>query len=388
MAAAQRAGRRREALGRRPPSSAPATRSPTSAGGTPWAPTSTARSPRGRSTTPTAARSRTATPARRSCTTRSPAELGTFPLFTYWGPGAAIAVVASGSWRPPGRSCRPDPDLTLVYVPHLDYDLQRFGPVQRRRPRQAARDARRAPWPAARRRASATASPWWRCSRVRHHRRSPGPVDVNRLLRREGLLQVHTQDRHGVPRPVDLPGLRGRRPPGRPRLRRATPADVAARGQALRRACPGSAEVLDARGPEAATASTTRAPASWCWWPSRTPGSPTTTGSTTTARPTSRRLVEIHRKPGYDPAELFLDPAATAGCKARAALRRWLRKKLGLRYAMSVVALDAVAGGARLPRPAAGRPDGRPGAALLRSGRRAGPDRRDRRTRPARSSWR
>ena len=38
------------------------------------------------------------------------------------------------------------------------------------------------------------------------------------------------------------------------------------------------------------------------------PGSPTTTGSTTRA-PDFARTVDIHRKPGYDPVELFLDPA-------------------------------------------------------------------------------
>ena len=69
LAAAQRAGRRGEAVGRGPPGAGPATRWPTSAGGTRWAPTSTGPSPRGRSTTPTAARTRTATPTRRSCTT-------------------------------------------------------------------------------------------------------------------------------------------------------------------------------------------------------------------------------------------------------------------------------------------------------------------------------
>ena len=41
----------------------------------------------------------------------------------------------------------------------------------------------------------------------------------------------------------------------------------------------------------------------------RTRGSPTTTGSTTQRAPDFARTVDIHRKPGYDPVELFLDPA-------------------------------------------------------------------------------
>ncbi|MET0684197.1 MAG: alkaline phosphatase family protein, partial [Solirubrobacteraceae bacterium] len=54
--------------------------------------------------------------------------------------------------------------------------------------------------------------------------------------------------------------------------------------------------------------------------------------------PDFARNVEIHRKPGYDPAELFFDPAdKLAKPKAGATL---VRKKLGFRYSMQVVPLD------------------------------------------------
>jgi hypothetical protein len=49
--------------------------------------------------------------------------------------------------------------------------------------------------------------------------------------------------------------------------------------------------------------------------------------------------VEIHRKPGYDPAELFMDPDLTAP-KLRAA-GRLLQKKLGFRYMMDVIPTHA-----------------------------------------------
>jgi len=62
--------------------------------------------------------------------------------------------------------------------------------------------------------------------------------------------------------------------------------------------------------------------------------------------PDFARLVEIHRKPGYDPAELFFDPAAPGAAKRRAAIAL-ARKKLGLRYLMSVVGLDAGAAAVR-----------------------------------------
>lgn len=54
--------------------------------------------------------------------------------------------------------------------------------------------------------------------------------------------------------------------------------------------------------------------------------------------PDFAKLVEIHRKPGYDPAELFFDPADPL-VKVRAGLAL-ARKKLGLRYTMDVVPLD------------------------------------------------
>jgi predicted AlkP superfamily pyrophosphatase or phosphodiesterase len=54
--------------------------------------------------------------------------------------------------------------------------------------------------------------------------------------------------------------------------------------------------------------------------------------------PDFARTVDIHRKPGYDPAELFFDPQLKAP-KLRAA---WtlLKKKLGFRYLMDVIGTD------------------------------------------------
>jgi hypothetical protein len=49
--------------------------------------------------------------------------------------------------------------------------------------------------------------------------------------------------------------------------------------------------------------------------------------------------VDIHRKPGYDPAELFVDPQLKAA-KLRIGLRL-AQKMLGMRYLMDVIPLDA-----------------------------------------------
>ena len=67
--------------------------------------------------------------------------------------------------------------------------------------------------------------------------------------------------------------------------------------------------------------------------------------------PDFARTVDIHRKPGYDPVELFLDPKISLPQLKIA--WRLLQKKLGFRMLMDVIPLDATPG-ERLAWPAAG----------------------------------
>ena len=55
--------------------------------------------------------------------------------------------------------------------------------------------------------------------------------------------------------------------------------------------------------------------------------------------PDFARTMDIHRKPGYDPVELFIDPGISMPRLKIA--RRLLQKKLGFRMLMDVVPLDA-----------------------------------------------
>jgi hypothetical protein len=57
------------------------------------------------------------------------------------------------------------------------------------------------------------------------------------------------------------------------------------------------------------------------------------------AAPDFARTVDIHRKPGYDPCELFFDPSLWWP-KGRA-IRRLAQKKLGFRTLFDVIPLDA-----------------------------------------------
>tara|TARA_R110000744_G_scaffold9122_4_gene29600 strand:+ start:383 stop:1756 length:1374 start_codon:yes stop_codon:yes gene_type:complete len=53
--------------------------------------------------------------------------LGTFPLFEFWGPKTTIN---SSKWIADAALLtdkKHNPDLTLIYLPHLDYNLQRYG---------------------------------------------------------------------------------------------------------------------------------------------------------------------------------------------------------------------------------------------------------------------
>ena len=75
--------------------------------------------------------------------------------------------------------------------------------------------------------------------------------------------------------------------------------------------------------------------------------------------PDYARTVDIHRKPGYDPVELFIDPAIRVPPLAIGS--RLVRKKLGFRRLMDVIPLDAT-----LVKGSHGRiPDDRPKGPLL-----------------------
>ena len=57
--------------------------------------------------------------------------------------------------------------------------------------------------------------------------------------------------------------------------------------------------------------------------------------------PDFARTVDIHRKPGYDPVELFADPALSPLALKATIAWKLLQKKLGFRMLMDVIPLDA-----------------------------------------------
>jgi predicted AlkP superfamily pyrophosphatase or phosphodiesterase len=258
--------------------------------------------------------------------------LGTFPLFTYWGPTASLT---SSRWIADAARhilTTQAPDLTLVYVPHLDYDLQRYGPDDPRAAAAAA-DVDRILTPlldaAAARSVTVVALSEYGITNVSR------AVDINRVLRRAGLLHVHTQDGMEYLDPWTSAAF-AVADHQVAHVYVADPADTE-RVRELLAGTDGVADVLTESGKKAHGIDHPRAgdlvavaePDAWFtyyYW------------LDDDRAPDFARLVEIHRKPGYDPAELFMDPEDPK-VKLRAATAL-ARKKLGLRYRMSVVPLD------------------------------------------------
>ncbi|MFI6638131.1 nucleotide pyrophosphatase/phosphodiesterase family protein [Streptomyces sp. NPDC050504] len=273
------------------------------------------------------------------CYTRPPAlhdelteKLGTFPLFHFWGPGAGIV---SSRWIVDATRHIVDtrrPDLALCYLPHLDYDLQRYGPDDPRSHRAAAElDRTVAPLldDAAREGRTVVALSEYGITRADR------PVDINRALRGAGLLEVHTQDGMEYLDPMASRAFAvADHQIAHVYVKR--PEDLAATREALA-GLPGVDLLLDDEGkkshgldhPRSGELVAVAEPDAWFtyyYW------------LDDARAPDFARLVEIHRKPGYDPVELFMDPQDPyVRLKAAAALAR---KKLGMRYRMAVVPLD------------------------------------------------
>jgi predicted AlkP superfamily pyrophosphatase or phosphodiesterase len=261
------------------------------------------------------------------------AEHGAFPFFNFWGPQAGIQ---SSEWIAESSMSVDrwySPTLLLVYLPHLDYNLQRLGPND----------------PAIREDVRAIDAV---CGRLIRHCRERGrriivlseyglvsvtaPVHINRVLRQEGWLAIrdelgtdtldagaseafavadHQVAHVYVRNPARIP-------------------DVAAR----LRAEPGIDTVLDRsdqraygldhdRSGELVAISARDRWFTYYFW------------LDDAKAPDYARTVDIHRKPGYDPVELFVDPSLTAP-KLKVATTL-AKKALGFRYLMDVIPLDA-----------------------------------------------
>lgn len=269
---------------------------------------------------------------------------GAFPLFNFWGP---MASIKSSAWIAEAAMFvheRHKPTLTLIYLPHLDYGLQKLGPQHPDIPRHVAEiDA------VVGRLLDYFAAAGVRVIVVSEYGIEPvdDAVHINRVLREAGLLRVRDEEGlelldaaasdafavadHQVAHVyVQSAADAGRRGATHKAQRLEKTAELC-------RATPGIELVLDrtaqpAHGldhPRSGDLVLVAAPRRWFsydyWLDDR-------------RAPDFARTVDIHRKPGYDPLELFIDPALTAP-KLRISWKL-LKKKLGFRTLLDVIPLD------------------------------------------------
>ena len=262
------------------------------------------------------------------------AELGQFPLFKFWGP---VADITSSDWIALStlhvmetRS----PTLTLTYLPHLDYNLQRLGPdIDHPRLQEDLRQIDDL------------------CGELIEHADATGQrvvvvseygitkttdaVHINRALRQAGLIAVRPEE-HG--REILDAGASEAFAMSDHQIAHiyVKNPDRIAEVAALVEGLDGVESVWDGEGkrvngldhPRSGELVAVSNPDRWFsyyYW------------LDDDKAPDFARTVDIHRKPGYDPVELFTDPeikfpTLTAGLKLA-------KRKLGQRQLMDLISL-------------------------------------------------
>ena len=259
------------------------------------------------------------------------AQLGPFPLFRFWGPATDIS---SSRWiaHATHHVMRTrHPTLTLCYLPHLDYGLQKWGPdLSDPRVRCDLREI------------DATCGTLIEAAHELGQRvivvseygivAVRGAVDINRALRHAGLLRLRIEMGRelldcGASRAFALVDHQV----AHVYVRQAD--DMAAVRRVLE-TLDGVDVVLGEDGKRACGLDHPRSGEfvalcdhdrwfSYYWW------------DDDARAPDFARTVDIHRKPGYDPMELFLDPALPSA-KLRIAVRL-AQRKLGQRALLDVI---------------------------------------------------
>lgn len=259
-------------------------------------------------------------------------KLGQFPLFDFWG---ANANIKSSKWIADASKVVDDmydPTLSLVYLPHLDYALQKHGPdlaaigSELREIDEVAGDL-----------IDFYEARGTKVILVSEYGIMPvnRQIHLNRIFRDKGWLAYRME----LGREMFDPGQSKVFAVADHQIAHVHVQDPALLGEvkALLESTEGVATVLDDDGkrryhldhPRSGELVALSEPDAWFtyyYW------------NDDAKAPDYARTVDIHQKPGYDPAELFYDPTVPM-VKARAGLSV-LKKKLGFRSLVEVVPLD------------------------------------------------
>ena len=256
-------------------------------------------------------------------------DLGEFPFTSFWGPAAGIAssewISASAKWVEEKHS----PTLSLVYLPHLDYCLQKDGPGSPVVVTELEKIDR----------VAGGLIRFYENRGVRvlvlsEYGISPvsRPIHLNRLFRKKGWLSLKNELGRET---LDCGGCRAFAVADH-QIAHVYVNDPAITDEVrdLLESTPGIDEVrMPSEGIAAGRAGDFIAiatPDAWFtyyFW------------DDDALAPDYARTIDIHRKPGYDPCELFIDPALKL---PRLRIAKFLlKKKLGLRGLLEVIPLDA-----------------------------------------------
>jgi|YNPMSStandDraft_1061717.scaffolds.fasta_scaffold00418_12 predicted AlkP superfamily pyrophosphatase or phosphodiesterase len=259
--------------------------------------------------------------------------LGPFPFAQFWGP---LAGLRSSQWIAQAAAAilhHYQPTLTLVYLPHLDYDPQRYGPAGCDLER-CVRELDEACAPLLEAACQLGAQVW--VVSEYGHVDVRQPIYPNRVLRSAGLLEVRSGP---FGEQLDLYASRAfavvdhqlahvyvREAEDIPRVR-----DLLASLAGVKEVfCQEERANIHLDHPRSGEIILLAQPHAWFaypfWFDDR-------------VAPDYARCVAIHHKPGFDPCELFFDPKRRWPKLVMA--RKLLAKKLGLRVKFDVIPLDA-----------------------------------------------
>ena len=260
-------------------------------------------------------------------------KFGTFPLFKFWGPGANIECskwIADASMEVDREN---DPTLTLIYLPHLDYCLQKFGTDFAKIAKELNEiDAlvEELVTYYEKKKANIIMLSEYGINNVSR------PIHINRILRENGLLAIRVEAGHEL---LDA---------GASKAFAVADHQIAhiyvndpkekASVKGILEKIEGVKLVMDEAEKQKHHINHKRAgdfvlmakADSWFayyYW------------NDDKLAPDFARSVDIHNKPGYDPVEMFMNPT-NPFIKLRAAYKL-ARKLLGFRYRMDVIPLDA-----------------------------------------------
>jgi predicted AlkP superfamily pyrophosphatase or phosphodiesterase len=260
--------------------------------------------------------------------------LGQFPLFEFWGPATSIRStewIARAAMRVYDKL---NPTLTLIYLPHLDYAFQRYGPNDPR----VAKDLADLDRVIAELLTFFRGEDDPRVIVLSEYGIVPvsKPIHLNRVLREHQMLTI----RQELGRELLDAGASVAFAVADHQIAHIYVNDRAriARVRELIEKTPGVARVFDESNrheigldhPRSGELIALAEPDAWFtyyYW------------LDDARAPDFARTVDIHRKPGYDPVELFIDPQI--GMPNMKIGWTLLKRKLGFRSLLNVIGLDA-----------------------------------------------